>query len=253
MKLGIVTYNIAKDWDVPTLIEKCKATGMEAVELRTTHNHGVEPTLSASQRAEVKKRFADSPVRLLSLGSVCEYHAADPAVVRQNIETCKEFVKLAADVGAVGVKVRPNGLQEPAVPRSKTLEQIGKALLECGQFAQDYGIGIWLEVHGRATCEPVNIRAIMDVADHPAVGVCWNSNMPDVVNGSVAPSFELLKRWIRNAHINELCNEAYPWREFFSLLKGIGYQGYCLAEIAESKDPERVLKYYRALWRELAR
>ena len=43
--LGLVTYNIAKDWDIPTLIANCQQTGFEAVELRTTHRHGVEPSL----------------------------------------------------------------------------------------------------------------------------------------------------------------------------------------------------------------
>src|SRR5688500_16796997 len=42
MKIGIVTYNIAKDWDVTTIIKNCAATKFEGVELRTTHKHGVE-------------------------------------------------------------------------------------------------------------------------------------------------------------------------------------------------------------------
>ncbi|HUU13448.1 MAG TPA: sugar phosphate isomerase/epimerase, partial [Terriglobia bacterium] len=39
-KLGTVTYNLAKDWDIDTIIKNCQATGFEAVELRTTHKHG---------------------------------------------------------------------------------------------------------------------------------------------------------------------------------------------------------------------
>ena len=57
-RLGLVTYNIAKDWDIATIIKNCEATGYEAVELRTTHKHGVEPTLNKAQRAEVKQREA---------------------------------------------------------------------------------------------------------------------------------------------------------------------------------------------------
>ena len=60
MHLGLVTYNLAKDWDVPTIIRHCTATRFEGVELRTTHAHGVEVTLSPAQRAEVKQRFRDS-------------------------------------------------------------------------------------------------------------------------------------------------------------------------------------------------
>ena len=47
--------------------------------------------------------------------------------MKKNIETCKEFVQLVADIGGRGVKVRPNGLPK-GVTVEKTLEQIGKAL-----------------------------------------------------------------------------------------------------------------------------
>jgi sugar phosphate isomerase/epimerase len=270
-KLGTVTYNLAKDWDIDTIIKNCSITGFEAVELRTTHKHGVEPTLSKAQRAEVKKKFEDSPVRLLSLGSTCEYESPDPAVVRKNIEETQRFAELAHDVGARGVKVRPNGFPKGA-DKAKTLDQIGKALNECGKDAQSLGVELWLEVHGRETEEPPHIRRIMDVCNHPAVGVCWNCNDTDVVNGSVKQYFELLKPWIRNAHINELWRnpspwdtsegrgaqkpltgfpdytKPYPYRELFGLLRAAGYSGYTLAEVPESPEPLRFMKYYRALW-----
>jgi tRNA/tmRNA/rRNA uracil-C5-methylase (TrmA/RlmC/RlmD family) len=57
MKLGTVTYNLAMDWDIPTIIQNCTEAKFEGVELRTTHKHGVEVTLTKEQRAEVKKRF----------------------------------------------------------------------------------------------------------------------------------------------------------------------------------------------------
>src|SRR5437868_10378180 len=79
MKLGIVTYNIAKDWDVPTIIKNCAATKFQGVELRTSHKHGVEVNLNKAQRDEVKKRFADSPVQLMGLGSAFDYHTPDQA------------------------------------------------------------------------------------------------------------------------------------------------------------------------------
>ncbi|NLP12701.1 sugar phosphate isomerase/epimerase, partial [bacterium] len=136
LKLGLVTYNLAKDWDIDTLIKNCTETKFEAVELRTTHAHGVEPGLTAEQRREVRKKFADSPVKLASLGSVCEFDSPDPQALQQNIETCKEFVQLAADVGAEGVKVRPNHLHlDKGIPEETTLKQIGESLALVGSFA----------------------------------------------------------------------------------------------------------------------
>jgi sugar phosphate isomerase/epimerase len=254
MHLGLVTYNLAKDWDIPTIIARCRGAGFAGVELRTTHAHKVETTLSAGERQRVREQFADSGVRLVSLGSAFEYHQVDPAEVRRHVEGTIEYARLAHDVGAIGVKVRPNGLNvEKGVPREKTLEQIGHALRECGEAAEGYGIGIWLEVHGRDTSDLGAIRTMIDVADHRNVRVCWNSNATDVKNGSVKEGFGLIRDHLGSVHINELYREEYPWRELFILLREAGYRGYCFAEIQESADPERVMRYYRALFNELAR
>jgi sugar phosphate isomerase/epimerase len=255
VKLGLVTYMMASQWNVPTIIEKCSELGYAGVELRTTHAHGVELSLSTQARREVRAQFADSPVTLWGLGSTCEYHAADPAEVERNVEETKAFVKLAADVGAVGVKVRPNGFQEAAgIPKEKTLEQIGLAYRNCGAFAKDYGIELWMEVHGRGTSEPKHMRRIVDVADHDNCFICWNSNPREVdEKGSIAANFALLQPWIRSCHINRLADPAYPWRELFTLLRESDYDRFTLAEIQDSSDRERVLQYYRALWTELQR
>ena len=250
MKLGLVTYNMAKDWDVPTIIENCAATGFQGVELRTTHAHNVEVNLSANERQEVRKQFEDSPIELAGLGSAFDYHSTDIEEVRRNIEGTKEYAQLAADVGAPGVKVRPNGLPE-GVPVEKTLAQIGLALRECGEFAKNLGVQIRLEVHGRETSHVPRIRTIMKIAEHDNVFVCWNSNPGEVEDGSVKGNFNLVKEWIRLVHINELYRREYPWRELFTLLKGSGYEGYTLAEIPESSDPVRMMNYYSALWEAL--
>src|SRR4029079_17676607 len=105
-KLGMVTYNVAAQWDLPSILKVCKPVGIAAVECRTTHKHGVEPTLSAEQRETVKKQFADSGVAFWGCGSVCEFQSPDPAVVKRNIETCREFVRLVHDIGGTMVKVR---------------------------------------------------------------------------------------------------------------------------------------------------
>jgi sugar phosphate isomerase/epimerase len=253
-KLGTVTYNIAADWDVPTLLRVCQNVGLAAVELRTTHKHGVEPTLSSAQRQEVRKRFADAGVVIWGCGTVCEFQSPDRAVVEKNIETCKQFVQLVADLGGKGVKVRPNGLPD-GVPVEKTLEQIGKALIPCGRAGADANVEIWVEVHGRGTAHPPHMKAIMEHCGHPKVGVTWNSNREDLKDGSVKPYFDLLQPWIRSCHINELYS-GYPYRELFELLRGAGYDRVTLAEIPGMKDlpsGERLLRYYKALWTELTR
>ncbi len=249
MKLGIVTYQIAADWDVSTIIENCAKLGYGGAELRTTHAHGVESDLSAEQRQDIRKQFEDGGVEIAGLGSAFEYHSDDPGVVRENIDGTIEYAKLAADLGCPGVKVRPNGLQtDKGISVDQTLEQIGKSVRECAIAAADLGVQIRVEVHGRETQKPAYMRTIMDWADHDNAYVCWNSNLGEVEDGSIKANFDLLRHKIGLVHITELCNPAYPWSELFSLLNAEGYAGYTLAEIPGSTDAERLLQYYKALW-----
>jgi sugar phosphate isomerase/epimerase len=247
MQLGLVTYQWGADWDLPTLIKNCEKAGFKGVELRTTHKHGVEPSLGEAQRREVAKRFADSQVELVGLGSVCEYQAADPAVVKKNIEETKAFIKLCHDVGGSGVKVRPNGL--PAgVNVAKTLEQIGKSLDEVAAFGEGYGVEIRLEIHGRGTSEISNIQKIMEVSKHPGSKLCWNCNAEDLAGAGLKANFNSVKSRLGTVHIHDLIS-SYPWPELFTLLKQADFRGWTLLEEgAQTSDPLRVMQYYRLLW-----
>jgi hypothetical protein len=61
-----------------------------------------------------------------------------------------------------------------------------------------------------------------------------------------------LRPWLKSCHINELVN-GYPYRELFDLMRRTKYDRWTLCEAGETDQPERFLRYYRALWTELNR
>lgn len=240
LQLGLVTYQWGKAMTLPELLDVCARTGFTGVELRSTHAHGVEPGMTATARDEARRRLADSPVKLVGLGSACEYHAPDRAVVRRNIDETKAFVDLCAELGGGGVKVRPNGLPKE-VPVEKTLEQIGIALREVGDHAAKAGQQIRVEVHGAGTQEIPHMRTIMDVADHPHVVVCWNCNAADLAGDGFDANFTALERWMGTVHIHDLRpgKVDYPWERLFPRLRACtaaGFTGWCLLEDGSVPD-----------------
>ena len=248
MKIGLVTYLWGKDWDLPTLVGNCEKSGVLAVELRTTHAHGVEPSLSPKERKEVKKRFEDSRVTLLGPGSNENFDNPDPAKLKRAIEATKEFVKLSYDVGGSGVKVKPNSFHK-GVPREKTIEQIGKSLKKVGKFAADYGQEIRLEVHGQ--CSPLPImKQIMDFADHPNVAVCWNSNEQDREGKGLEYNFNLVQdRFGKTAHVRELNKGSYPYQQLIDLFVKMDYDGWICLECRETpKDRVAALSEQRRIF-----
>ena len=134
------------------------------------------------------------------------------------------------------MKVKPNQFY-PNVPKEKTIEQIGKSLNIVGQFAADYKQQIRLEVHGQ--CAPLPyIKQIMDVADHPNVTVCWNSNGDDLQDEGLEHNFNLVsKRFGDTAHVHELNIGKYPYQPLIDLFVKINYKGWILLEAGtEPKD-----------------
>ncbi len=258
LKLGLMTYQIGQSWDLPTVIKNCTETKFEHVQLRTTHKHGVEVALTKAQRAEVKQRLADAGLAV-SLASAYQYHSPDPADVRRNIEGTKEYLQLAADVGAQGVRVFPNAAPDEGRPeRQKILEQIGKSLAECATVGHSLGVQVRVEEHGNGTSNIPVIKQILDFANHPHLAMIWNCSASDTGKGPGLPKgfegmgidaqFNLVKGRIGNVHLRELSSD-YPWRDLFRLLSQSGYQGYCDVEVSpESAEPVRYMRNYRALF-----
>lgn len=252
MKMGLVTYLWGKDMDLPTLISSCEKAKILGIELRVDHAHGVNPEMNSMQRGEVKKRFGDSKVTCLGMGTNQDYHHVDPAKLKASIEGTKAYVKLSHDIGATGVKVKPNSFPKE-VSKEKTIEQIGKSLNEVGKFAADYGQEIRVEVHGKGTQELPAMKAIFDVAYHPNVKVCWNCNMQDLNGKGLKHNFNLVKdRFGDTVHIRELNVGEYPYQELMDLFVEMDYNGWILMENRTNPaDKVAAMIEQRKIWKKM--
>jgi sugar phosphate isomerase/epimerase len=237
MRFGLVTYELAKDWDLPTILKNCETAKVYGVELRSTHAHGVEPSLNEQQRKDVKKRFADSPITLVGLGAKIGFDSPDPEELKKNIETVKDFIKLSYDVGGGGVRAMPNKKHKEC-PIEQTIEQIGRSVNELGKFGADYGQQFRLEVHGDFMDVPT-FKKIIDIADNPNVKVCWNCNKEDLKGKGLEYNFNLLKDRIGLAHVQELDSKNYPFAEVIKLFVKMDYNGWIELETT-SKPADRV-------------
>lgn len=252
MRFGLVTYLWGRDWTLPTLIRNCQRTGTMGVELRVEHDHQVDPSLSASRRAEVFHQFQNSPVELVGFGTNAAFHHPDEAQLRAAIEQAKAYVVLSHDCGGSGVKVKPDALPD-GVPEEQTIEQIGTSLNELARFAANYGQEIRVEVHGSDTQRLPIIERIFDVADHPNVGVCWNCNGTDLEGQGLEHNFGLVRnRLAETTHVREFNVGDYPYPQLFDLLTGINYDGWILMEARTEPDNRvRALEAQRILFEQL--
>lgn len=255
IQFGLVTYMWGSDLDLPTLISTLEKAKILGVELRVDHAHGVSPKLSAQERAEVRKRFEGSPVDVLGMGTNFEFHSPKPEEVRKNIEGAMEYIKLSHDIGASGVKVKPNALPKE-VEKEKTLAQIAKALQELGDYSLGFGQEIRLEVHGGVT-DLGDIATIMKAADRDNVRVCWNSNQKDIEGEGIEANFAKVKDHLGHTmHIRGAKVPGYPWDKLAKLLVDADYEGWVLLEAGGKRpdgDPAVILGEQRDAFMELVK
>jgi len=243
VQLGITTFNIARDWDLPFLIKKCRELGIGGLEFRSGKNqaHGVEPEISKERRHEIRNMIEDAYLAVIGIGASSRFDHTDKAELQNDIDSAKVCIELCADLGGKTVRVYGNDVN-PDLGRDKTVKQLGKCLAEVIPFGRQYGVEVLVEMHGQ-----FNNFSLMEDAlaasGIPDAGSIYNSDPRDIVGGSVAHAYWRARNRIKHVHVHDLCG-AYPYRELFRLLKKDGYDGYISAELPYSADGERVLAYY---------
>jgi sugar phosphate isomerase/epimerase len=250
LRFGLATYQWGMDWDIPTLIANCQKAKVFSVELRTSskYAHGVELELTAGQRSDVKKRFADSPVAVVSIACSERMDWPEPEKLKAAVEASKAYLKLSHDVGSPTVRIFPNQFH-PNVPREKTIEQIAKAAGEVGAAAADLGQEVSLEAHGPAG-ELATMRAIMDQVTQKSVRVRLNCDNRDTLGKGFEENFNLVKdRLSRIIHLHGLKDAKFPYPLLAQLLVKAKWDGWALMENSD-KVPDRVqaLIEQREIW-----
>jgi sugar phosphate isomerase/epimerase len=251
MKLCLLTYNLARNWDMPKLIAEARRLGFAALELRADarHAHGVELELSKAGRREVRDRVEDAYLEIACVGTGNRFESPEPSKRQEQVDRVKQFVELAADVGCR--RVRVFGTDMPAgVARHEVVGYVGESLRQLGEFAEPLGVDVLLEMHGQFNYWGF-ARAAVEAADHPRVGIVYNCDQRDLVGGSVAPTWGRVSDLVRHVHMHGF-DGAYPYPELFELMLAEGYDGYLSSEI-EMREPQPSPEQYFALYAALFR
>ncbi|HWB82718.1 MAG TPA: TIM barrel protein [Bryobacteraceae bacterium] len=258
LRFGLATYELGKDWNISDIIKNLTIAKVHAVELKTLikyangttalYPHGVELELDAKGRAEAKKRFADSPVELVSLATSEHIPWADPQQQSAAIEAAKGYLKLSHDVGSKFIRLLPNEWL-PNVSHERTLDQIAECLNQCGGVADDLGQQIALEAHS-APGTLQNMRYVMDRVKYRCIGIRLNSEDRNAVN----PGFEEQFQYVKNVlsptmHIHNLKEGKYPYQLVINTLTQAGWDGWAFLEVG-ANFPDRVamLAECREIW-----
>lgn len=251
MKLSLLTYNIARDWDLDKLIEISKKLGFAGIEFRVEsgHKHGVELDRDKKARKEIKEKIQANYLEVVGIGTSSRFEYSDPNRRKENIEKAKQYIELASDLDSHNVRVFGN-IFEPGADKEETIKWVGEALAELYEFSKPYGVDVLLEMHADFNNWNYAVKAI-EYSGSKDARLLYNCDSRDVVGNSVNATYSRVRHLIKHIHMHSLWRK-YPYKELLQLLKNDGYNGYLSAEIDEySTDAETVLTYYSMLYYEM--
>jgi len=252
MKLSLNTYSIGQDFTLEDIIELLVRNGFDGVEFRCEANqrHGVEPETSKIIRRKIRSKLGEMGLEIACLSTDQRFDSPVPSVRRAAVDRVKRFIDLAEDVECGRVRTFGNDFP-PGVPKSDVIRYVGESLRACGDYAENKGVDVLLEMHGDFNYWEYALGAVK-IADHSNIAINYNCDTGDLVDGSVAPTFNHVKDYVRHVHLHDLENPGFPYKELLGLLKKMNYPNFCSLEINHREGGEKkVIALYAALFREM--
>ena len=255
MKLSYMSFS-CPEATLEEFVGYARKYAYEGVEPRAEakHNHGVEVDASAAKRAEIKEFFQDSGIECACVATSRKYAIADPAELRESIETTKKLIDLAADVGSTRIRVF-GGMPPEGMDMDAAIKIVGESLAEVGPRAVERGVTVCLETHdgfSRAT----DCAAAIRLANSPGIAANWDIMHPYSKGMTIDEAYEALKGLVQHCHIHDGTYEEkgrpklalmgqgeIPYPRAIELLEGDGYGGFLSGEWIGAWHPDEVLPH----------
>jgi len=254
MKWSLNTYKTAQDWELDYLIEMAKKTGYHGIEFLMDYNqrHGLEWDTPRERWDEVKRKMEEAGLEFASLTSCQVFHHPTEEERRKSVERVKRVIDMAHFFGCKHVRVL--GDRFTSENRDEVIRNVGSCLRELGEYAEEYGITVSIEMHGSFT-DPDPALEVISIADRPNVGLVFNCVWPNVTIETVDEFHDRIMPYVTMVHAHRVEDPATFefYRRMFAKLKERGFDGYISNESAYTgPDPEKVLAMYVALYRALS-
>jgi len=253
------------EWELPQIVNAARDYGYDGVEIRVEagHKHGVELSLTAQQRDEVRRRFEEAGVAVSCVATSVRFSTNDPAERDVQVEILKRYCDLAADLGARRVRVFGGRIPE-GVLKQECKKYVAESLAQAGPYAWERGVYVCLETHDDFSLA-ADVADTLSLADAPGLAATWDWQHPFTHGETIEASFAYLSDWVQHTHVHDVRPKpgggteivpmgegVLPLREIARLLRQSGYSGYLSMECwPDLGPPEETLPRYLAALRAL--
>lgn len=150
--LGIIHYNLPKEWSLTDFLTYCRETGFECVELSVADIWDEsDPSSDPKTGAEaVRKTVDELGLKVSALSSSNDFVVLDESAIRSQIERMKQICQAAPILGTDVIRTE-GGQPKDEVAESRYVEAMAGCLTRCLEFVEPAGIKLAVDNHGLVT------------------------------------------------------------------------------------------------------
>ncbi|MDR1735859.1 MAG: sugar phosphate isomerase/epimerase [Oscillospiraceae bacterium] len=238
MKLSFSTVGCPR-WQWSDIVSAATDLGYAGIEVRGVGDDLFLPDARVFSADSLPKTRAELERRGLTVPCLAsDVHLHDPA---QDVKAVLgRYTALAKGLNTRGIRVLGDYWGKPGEGIDTDL--VAARLKELAPLAEDAGVELWVESNG-VYADTAKLKALIEYAASPAVGVVWDINHPVRFFGeSVAQTVSNIGKYIRHTHIKDsdmadgvltykmLGYGSLPVEEALSALASLGYTGFLSME-----------------------
>jgi sugar phosphate isomerase/epimerase len=144
--------------------------GYAGIELRLIDGELIDPSMSASERARVKRTLTAAGLPVVAVDSSIRLTDDDPG------PELRRFLELASDWESPLVRVF-GGARPASEPRREQLRAAARVLAAATPLASELGVAIGVETHDDFSASAV-VAELLALTDPGWVGAVWDSHHP---------------------------------------------------------------------------
>lgn len=250
-KLGFSTLGCPK-YDINQVIALAKSSNFSGVEIRLIRGEVDLPKLeefSPARIGETRRRFEDSGIQVVCIGTSVRMTSLDEGERRQQLESSRTHCAIAEGLGARYLRVFGGPIPERQ-DRETTLRAIVTGLSQVADETNGRGITSLLETHDHFSTS----ASILDLFARGAsgnLGILWDTLHTYRHGESGAHTWAQLGRRIKHVHVKDSAESSakgfklvltgdgtVPIPSFLEVLKAAKYHGYVNFEWEKAWHPE---------------
>jgi sugar phosphate isomerase/epimerase len=249
MKIGFMSSVYPKK-TLPELLEIAQATGYQGIEFRVEwgHKNGVELAATVAEISDARKMMQDAGIAATSIATGCKFNMVEKDVQMANADLLRQYISLAAAVGAPYLRTFSDGLSDDPKIRDTTLKLAAESYASVDEWAGQHGVEVLIETHTNMLGQYA--KQIMDQAGCENLNVLWHIGHHLRFGQSVDEAYPYIRGNVQHLHFGAGAPEAENLRSF-ELLKADGFEGFFSVEVIDPDDPAQVLSEHMALYNKL--